>query len=77
MHTDDSKKFDRRTIEKNLKEGIISAEEWENFLRALPDVSDSVDLVTIEEGQKEKTTKQRRKKSKKSVEKETTPDKEQ
>ena len=77
MHTDDSKKFDRRTIEKNLKEGIISAEEWENFLRALPDVSDSVDLVTIEEAQKEETTKQRRKKSKKSVEKETTPDKEQ
>jgi len=27
MHIDESKKFDKRTIERNLKEGIISAKE--------------------------------------------------
>jgi hypothetical protein len=74
MHIDDSKKFDRRTIEKNLKEGIVSAEEWENFLRTLPDVSDSIDFIMAEEGKTEETTKEKGRKSKGSVEKEATPE---
>ena len=76
MHIDESKKFDKRTIERNLKEGIITVEEWENFLRALPDVSDNVDFVMSEEGQTEETTKEKGRKSKDSAEKETIPEKE-
>jgi len=76
MHIDDGKKFDRRTIEKNLKEGIVSAEEWENFLRKLPDVSDNVDFIMAEEEKTEETTKEKARKSKGSVEKEATPERE-
>jgi len=76
MHIDENKKFDRRTIERNLREGIISAEEWEEFLRALPDVSDNVDFDMSEEGRKEETTNEQGRKSKESVENEATPEKE-
>ena len=53
MHIDESKKFDKRTIERDLKAGTISAKEWEQFLNGLPDVSDKVDFVMSEEEQKE------------------------
>ncbi len=74
MHIDESKKFDKRTIEKNLKEGIVSAEEWKNFLKKLPDVSDNVDFIMPEEEKTEETTKKKGRKSKGSVEKEATPE---
>ena len=75
MHIDENKKFDKRTIEKNLREGVVSAEEWKNFLRSLPDVSDNVDFVTIEEETGE-ATEDRREKSAESVEKDEAPEKE-
>ena len=53
MHIDENKKFDKRTIERDLKAGTISAKEWEQFLNGLPDVSDKVDFVMSEEEQKE------------------------
>ena len=53
MHIDESKKFDKRTIERDLKAGTVSAKEWEQFLKGLPDVSDKVDFVMSEEEQKE------------------------
>jgi len=70
MHIDENKKFDRRTLERNLREGIISAEEWKKYLETLPDVSDHADLVMVDEGQKEETTKEPETKSEESVEKE-------
>ncbi|MCK5554151.1 MAG: hypothetical protein KAJ09_13455 [Deltaproteobacteria bacterium] len=77
MHIDDDKKFDNRTIDRNLREGIISTEEWKKNLKALPDVSDHADLVVIDEGQKEESTKGRETKSEESVEKEeATPENE-
>ena len=75
MHIDESKKFDRRTIEKNLREGIVSAEEWKKFLRSLPDVSENVDLVINEEGKGE-ATEDRMEKFAESVEKDEAPEKE-
>lgn len=42
MHIDDGKKFDVRTIERNIKEGLVSKEEYERYLHELPDVSDKV-----------------------------------
>lgn len=75
MHINENKKFDKRTIEKNLREGVVSAEEWKKFLRSLPDVSDNVDFVTIEEERGE-ATEDRREKSAESVEKDKAPEKE-
>ena len=42
MHIDESKKFDRRNIERNLKEGVITLKEYEGYLAKLPDASDKI-----------------------------------
>ena len=42
MHIDESKKFDRRNIERNLKEGMITLKEYEGYLAKLPDASDKI-----------------------------------
>ncbi len=42
MHTDEQKKFDMRTIERNTKSGIITQKDYETYLSKLPDVSDKV-----------------------------------
>jgi hypothetical protein len=42
MHIDENKKFDKRNIEKNLKNGIITTKDYETFLSKLPDVSDKL-----------------------------------
>ena len=76
MHIDEGKKFDKRTIEKSLKEGIVSAEEWKKFLSSLPDVSGNVDFVIIREGEKEEASEDQQEKSEESVEKDETPEKE-
>lgn len=76
MHIDESKKFDKRTIERNLKEGIISAKEWEQYLKALPDVSDNTDFVMLEEAREHQTAEEQANKSEESVEEETPSEKE-
>ena len=42
MHTDEQKKFDIRTIERNTKSGIITQKDYETYLSKLSDVSDKV-----------------------------------
>jgi len=42
MHIDESKKFDKRDIKKNIKNGIISQKEYEIYLSKLPDASDKL-----------------------------------
>lgn len=42
MHVDESKKFDKRNIERNIKDGIISKKEYESYLSKLPDLSDKI-----------------------------------
>ena len=42
MHIDESKKFDRRNIDRNLKEGVITLKEYEGYLAKLPDASDKI-----------------------------------
>jgi hypothetical protein len=76
MHIDESKKFDKRTIEKNLREGIVSAKEWEQFLKKLPDASDKVEFVMSEKAQPEETIEDKGARSKESVGEETIPEKE-
>jgi hypothetical protein len=42
MHTDENKKFDKRNIERNIKNGTITQKEYEIYLSKLPDVSDKL-----------------------------------
>jgi hypothetical protein len=40
MHIDENKRFDKRNIEKNIKDGTITEKDYEMFLSKLPDASD-------------------------------------
>lgn len=42
MHIDENKKFDKRNIEKNIKNGIITKRDYEIYLSKLPDASDKL-----------------------------------
>lgn len=42
MHVDESKKFDKRNLEKNFKNGIIAPKDYEAYLNRLPDASDKI-----------------------------------
>jgi len=42
MHTDENKKFDKRNIDRNRKEGIITQKDYEIYLSKLPDLSEKV-----------------------------------
>jgi len=43
MHIDQNKKFDKRSIDQAIREGLISQKEYEDYLASLPDVSDKID----------------------------------
>jgi hypothetical protein len=42
MHIDEAKKFDKRNIMMNIKNGIINQKEYEILLSKLPDASDKL-----------------------------------
>lgn len=42
MHTDENKIFDKRNTFRNIKDGIISSEDYADYLSKLPDVSDKL-----------------------------------
>jgi hypothetical protein len=42
MHIDEDKKFDKRNIARNIKNGIISQKDYEIFLSKLPDASNKL-----------------------------------
>lgn len=42
MHVDESKKFDKRNIERNIKNGVITQKDYESYLSRLPDASDKI-----------------------------------
>ena len=42
MHIDENKKFDKRNIDKNIRDAIITEKDYEMFLSKLPDVSDKL-----------------------------------
>ncbi len=66
MHIDESKKFDKRNIERNLKEKIITLKEYESYLARLPDVSDKIYIPEeFEEQEKEEENELKKKKIKK------------
>jgi hypothetical protein len=42
MHIDESKKFDKRDIERNIKNGIMTQKDYEIYLSKLPDAIDKL-----------------------------------
>jgi len=48
MHIDEGKRFDRRNITQNIRNGIITQKDYEIFLSKLPDASEK--LFNPEEG---------------------------
>ena len=42
MHIDENKKFDKRNVERNIKNGILTQKDYEIYLSRLSDVSDEV-----------------------------------
>lgn len=42
MHIDEGKKFDKRNIERNIKNGIITLKDYQAYLAKLPDVSEKI-----------------------------------
>lgn len=42
MHIDEQKKFDKRNIERNIKNGTISQKDYEIYLSKLLDVGDKI-----------------------------------
>ena len=44
MHIDENKKFDKRSIERNIKSGAITQKDYEIHLSRLPDASDKIFL---------------------------------
>ena len=42
MHIDENKKFDKRNIEKNIKDGVITIKDYEIYLSKLPDAGDKL-----------------------------------
>ena len=42
MHIDENKKFDKRNITRNIKNGIITQKDYETFVSRLPDVSNKL-----------------------------------
>ncbi|MBP1695050.1 MAG: hypothetical protein H6Q41_238, partial [Deltaproteobacteria bacterium] len=56
MHIDEQKKFDKRNVARNIRNGIITQKDYESFVSRLPDASSklfnpeetSTDLAEIE-----------------------------
>ena len=42
MHVDEEKKFDKRNILRNIKDGIITQKDYEIVLSKLPDATDKL-----------------------------------
>lgn len=41
--------FDRRVVEKNLREGLIAAADYEKFLKSLPNSEEGAQWIAVEE----------------------------
>jgi hypothetical protein len=42
MHIDENKKFDKRTMDRKIREGLISQKEYKQYMASLPDVSEKI-----------------------------------
>jgi len=74
MHIDGNKKFDKRNIEKNIKDRLITFKDYETFLSGLPDISEKIYIsgeTIFESGEREATPKDEAPPGKKGAKKKT------
>lgn len=45
--------LDRRVVERNIRKGIVTREEYDGFLQGLPDVSAQAELIRARLGENE------------------------
>jgi len=72
MHIDEDKKFDKRNVARNIKNGIITQKDYETFMSRLPDVSNklfnpeeaSTDLGEVESREVSETSSKKKGKKK-------------
>ena len=58
MHIDQDKRFDKRSVDQAIREGLMSQKEYQDYLANLPDVSDKVyDGQDRSAGEEDKTKK--------------------
>lgn len=43
----DERLYDRRVVQKNIKAGIISAKDYERYLKSLEDDEDNADVIGV------------------------------
>ena len=44
----EQKKFDVRNLEKNISRGVASSDEYQKFLKQLPDDAETADWISID-----------------------------
>lgn len=42
MHVDENKKYDKRNVERNIKNGAVTPKDYENYLSRLPDACEKI-----------------------------------
>ncbi len=63
MHVDEKKRYDKRTIDRNLRQGVVSRTEYEEHLARLPDVSNKVFDREEEDNQRKRNPRKRKRSS--------------
>ncbi len=43
--------LDRRVVERNIRKGIVTRDEYESFLKALPDAADNSEAIRAKLGE--------------------------
>ncbi len=69
MHTDESKRFDKRNIESNLRKGVVTLKDYDAYLQRLPDATHKVFIPEEEPGEEEIASKAEEHSKKKGVSK--------
>ena len=49
LHMNKNREFDLRTLETNLRKGLISEKDYKSFLKNLPDEKENTEFIEIEE----------------------------
>ncbi len=49
MKQNELKVFDQRTVKRNIKQGLIKNEDYQKFIKTLPDDAEALDILPFED----------------------------
>jgi len=49
MSHDNEDLFDQRTVEKNIRRGLVTRKQYDTYLKQLADASDNAEYISIED----------------------------